>query len=132
MKMSTIMWVFEGVWVICAKFPFPHSLDVPIKTFANSLDVLNERTHIHCFQTQLTESFYFSIVGSARGTLSVHACTNNYFRCTICEVHDHVRKYVIRCTKKRIPRFLILEVLYFQVHPFTLYRKQADIFKTFV
>ena len=60
------MWVFEGVWVICAKSPFPHSLDVPIKTFANSLDVLNQRTHI---QTQLTESFYFSIVGGARGTL---------------------------------------------------------------
>ena len=55
------MWVFESVCVICAKYPFLHSLDVPIKMFANSLVVLNQQTlvtayHVHCFQTQLTES----------------------------------------------------------------------------
>ena len=64
------MWIFEGVWVICAKSPFQHSLDVPIKMFANSLAVLNQQIHVHCFQTQLTESFYISIflVGARRGT----------------------------------------------------------------
>ena len=51
------MWVFEGVWVICAKSLFPHSLDVPIKMLTNSLAVLNQQTlemtnHIHCFQTE--------------------------------------------------------------------------------
>ena len=55
------MWVFEGVWIICAKPSFLHSLDVPIKIFANSLAVLNQQTprridHVHCFQTQLMES----------------------------------------------------------------------------
>ena len=55
------MWVFEGIWVICAKLPFLPSLDVPIKMFANSLAILNQQTlrrinHVHCFQTQLTES----------------------------------------------------------------------------
>ena len=39
--MSAIMRVSEGVWVICAKPPFIHSLDVPIKMFANSLAGLN-------------------------------------------------------------------------------------------
>ena len=29
----------------------------------------------------------------------------------LCEVHDCVRKYVIRCTKKRVQRFQILEAL---------------------
>ena len=28
-----------------------------------------------------------------------------------CEVHDRVRKHAISCTKKRVPRFLILETL---------------------
>ena len=28
-----------------------------------------------------------------------------------CEVHEHVHKHVIRCTKKHVPRFLILEAL---------------------
>ena len=50
------MWVFEGAYVICAKSPFLHSLDVPIKMFANSLAVLNQQTlemtdRVHCFQT---------------------------------------------------------------------------------
>ena len=36
---------------------------------------------------------------------------NGYLRCTKCEVHDRVRKYVIRCTKKRARRFLIFEAL---------------------
>ena len=54
MKISTIMWVFEGVWVICAKATFLHSLDVQIKMFTNSLTVLNQQTlgrtdHVHCF-----------------------------------------------------------------------------------
>ena len=57
-----MMWVFEGVWVICAKSTFLHRLDVPIKMFDNSLAALNQQTlgrtdHVHCFQTQLTESF---------------------------------------------------------------------------
>ena len=43
--------------------------------------------------------------------VSVHACTNDNLGCTKCEVHDRVRKHVIRCTKKRVPRFLILEAL---------------------
>ena len=38
-------------------------------------------------------------------------CTNNYLRCTKHEVHNHVCKHVIRCTKKHAPRFLILEAL---------------------
>ena len=55
------MWVFEGVWVIFAKPPFLHSLDIPIKMFANSLAALNQQTlgridHAHCFQMQLSES----------------------------------------------------------------------------
>ena len=41
--------------------------------------------------------------------VSVHACMNDYLRCTKCEVHDRVCKNVIRFTKKRVPRFLILE-----------------------
>ena len=38
--------------------------------FANSLAILSQQTHVHCFQTQLTESFYISIfvVGAQRGT----------------------------------------------------------------
>ena len=47
------------------------------------------------------------------------ACTNDYLRCTKCEVHDRVHKHVIRCTKKLAPRFLILEDL-FLIH-FRLY-----------
>ena len=31
------MWIFGGIWVICAKPPFLHSLDVPIRVFANNL-----------------------------------------------------------------------------------------------
>ena len=55
------MSVFEGIWVICAKHTFLHSLGVPIKMFPNSLATLNQQTlgrtfHVHCFQTQLTES----------------------------------------------------------------------------
>ena len=54
MKISTIMWVFEAVCVICARSPFLHSLNVPIKMFTNSLAVLNQQTlrttdHTHCF-----------------------------------------------------------------------------------
>ena len=46
------LWVFQGVWVICAKPPFLNSLDVPIKMFANSLAILNQQTlgridHVH-------------------------------------------------------------------------------------
>ena len=55
------MWVFECVCVICVKSPFLHSLDVPMKMFANSLTILNQQTWgmidcVHCFQTQFTES----------------------------------------------------------------------------
>ena len=55
-KISAITWVIEGAWVTCAKPPFLYSLEVPIKMFANSLAVLNQRTlrrtdHVHCFQT---------------------------------------------------------------------------------
>ena len=45
--------------------------------------------------------------------VSVHECTVDYLRCTNFEVHDRVRKHVIRCTKKCVPRFLILEALFF-------------------
>ena len=38
-KIYAIMWVSEGIWVICAKPPFLHSLDVPINVFINSLTV---------------------------------------------------------------------------------------------
>ena len=52
------MWINtsnEGIWKICAKPPFLHSLDVPIKMFTNSLAVLQQKTlgrtdRIHCFQ----------------------------------------------------------------------------------
>ena len=44
--------------------------------------------------------------------VSVYGCTNDYMRCTKCEVQDCVRKHVIRCMKKRVPRFQILEALY--------------------
>ena len=55
------MLVFEGVWVIIAKSSFLHSLDVPIKMFANSIAVSNQQilektNHVHCFQTQSTKS----------------------------------------------------------------------------
>ena len=55
------MWLFEGVWVICAKPPLLHCLDVLIKMPANSLAVLNQQTlgrtnHAHFSQTLLTES----------------------------------------------------------------------------
>ena len=43
--------------------------------------------------------------------VSIHACTNDYSRCTKCEVHDRVCKNVVRCTEKRVPWFLILEAL---------------------
>ena len=57
-KISAIMWINtsnEGIWKICAKPPFLHSLDVPIKMFTNSLAVLHQKTlertdRIHCFQ----------------------------------------------------------------------------------
>ena len=51
------MWVFEGVWVICAKPPFLHSLDGPLKMFQiNTFAVLKQQTlektdPVHCFQT---------------------------------------------------------------------------------
>ena len=55
------MWIFEGIWVICVKTPFLHSLVVPIKMFTNSLAILKQRTmrrtnYVHCFETQLNES----------------------------------------------------------------------------
>ena len=51
----------EGFWVICAKPPFLHSLDVQIKMFANNLAVLNQQmlemaNHVHYFQILLMES----------------------------------------------------------------------------
>ena len=57
--------------VICEKLSFLHSLDVLIKMLVNSLTVLNQRQktmgridHVHCFQTQLTESCL--VFGSAQ------------------------------------------------------------------
>ena len=56
--------------------------------------------------------------------VSVQACTNNCLRCTKCEVHDRARKYVVRCTKKRVPRFLIFEALpLFLEQPLPLFGK---------
>ena len=43
--------------------------------------------------------------------ISIHAYTNDHLRCMKCEVHDRVRKNVIRCTKKRVRGFLIFEAL---------------------
>ena len=46
--------------------------------------------------------------------ISNHTSTNDYLRCTRYEVHyrhDRVHKQVVRCTKKCVPRFLILESL---------------------
>ena len=56
-KISPIIWVFEGVWVICARSAFLHSVDVPIKMFTNSLAILNQQTpgttnQVHCFQVE--------------------------------------------------------------------------------
>ena len=31
------VWVFKGIWIICAKPPFLRTLDVPIKMFAHIL-----------------------------------------------------------------------------------------------
>ena len=57
--------------VICEKLSFLHGLDVLIKMFVNSLTVLNQHQqtlgridHVHCFQTQLTESCL--VFGSAQ------------------------------------------------------------------
>ena len=44
LKISAIMWMFVSIWVICAKPPFLHSLNVLIKIFTNSLAVLNQHT----------------------------------------------------------------------------------------
>ena len=48
------------------------------------------------------------VVGARRGT---RQRTRVHER--LSEVHDRVCKHFIRCTKKRVPRFLILEVLEF-------------------
>ena len=50
---------YMGIWR--CRCPFLHSLDVPVKVFANSLAVLNlqklgRADHVHCFQTQMRES----------------------------------------------------------------------------
>ena len=46
--------------------------------------------------------------------VSIYAGTNDYLRCTKCEVHDRVCEHVIRYTNKRVTRFLILEALFNQ------------------
>ena len=56
----------------------------------------------------------FSIKNSLY-SVSVHVCTNDYLRCTKYEVHDRVRKHVIRCTRKRAPRFLVIEALLYRI-----------------
>ena len=55
------LWVFQDVWVFCAKPQVLHSLDVLTKIFTNSLAVLNQQAlgrtdYVHCFQAELTES----------------------------------------------------------------------------
>ena len=60
-KISAIIWVFEGVWIIYSKPTFLQSLVVLIKMFPNSLAVLNQQRpgmtyRAYCFQTQLMES----------------------------------------------------------------------------
>ena len=52
-KISAIMWVFEDVWVICAKSPFLHSLDVLIKMFAK-INKLNSATITFAIKTNAT------------------------------------------------------------------------------
>ena len=42
-KISAIMWIFEGVWVIFAKPPLLHSFYESIKMFSNSPTVLNQQ-----------------------------------------------------------------------------------------
>ena len=46
--------------------------------------------------------------------ISIHACANNYLRCMKSEVHNCVCKHVIRCTRKHVSRFLILEALHWE------------------
>ena len=57
----------------------------------------------------------------------VHACTSNFLRCTIMCAN------VIRCTKKRVPRFLILEALsnkkYMPTSPFDYQHMKTMKFK---
>ena len=43
--------------------------------------------------------------------ISIHMCMSDYLRCTKCKVHNCVCKRLIWCTKKRIPRFLVFDVL---------------------
>ena len=63
--------------------------------------------------------------------VSIHACTNDYLRCTKCEVQNHVHKYVIRGTKKGVPKFLIFEALNYlnASFSFTSSRAQGNLFK---
>ena len=58
--------------------------------------------------TFYSKIFLFCSRCTARFT---HAFTNDYLRCTKCEVHDRVCKHIIRCMKKHVPRFPILEAL---------------------
>ena len=66
--------------------------------------------------TDLKFTFKFKIFLSLQQVhgkvhVRVHTCTNNYLRSKKCDVHNRKHKHVIRCTKKCVPRFLILEAL---------------------
>ena len=54
--------------------------------------------------------------------ISVHTCWNNYLGCMKWEVHDHLQKHVVRCTKKQVPIFLILEAVYNWFRSFMIYK----------
>ena len=54
-------------------------------------------------------TFYYKSSRCMARYISIHTCTTDYLRCAKFEVHDRIRKHVIRCTKKCVPRFLILE-----------------------
>ena len=49
-----------------------------------------------------------------------NSCARVSFSCVherLFEVHDRVRKHVVRCTKKRVPKLLILEALHITINP---------------
>ena len=69
--------MFQGVWVIWAKSPFLHSLDVPMKMFAYSLAVLKQQTlgrtdHVHCLQIPIDYPDTFAVTFSCLFTAICH------------------------------------------------------------
>ena len=93
----------------------PENMSVVSFSIINSLDI-QTRFWVDGEWNRPSVYFYSKIFLSLQQVhgevhVSVHMCTNDYLRCIKCEVHGRVRRNVIRCTKKRVPRFLILEAL---------------------